>query len=420
MRSCLICILTLLCFICLSGKVVAQNTVICGDAIQLDIEDYKNGEIQWEFSKDSVSWTSIKDGTLPRLTSIITESGYYRAKISNCYSFFYSGIINLHSLKINDQSYSHNYQSIFKIDDIKWCNVPVPQNYIQDQTHPSILYIPQKWNGYNIWLATTPYPNDNFYENPCIYYGEYKDGSLNTNFQPILNNPIDKIAKKEDGFNADTELFLDESTLYCLYKKYLNSDKKQHYVIQTSLDGQYWTNVKDLFNSDLTGWEIVSPAILKYNNKYRIYGAQSTARIDKGVFNNLVVLESNTLKEPNFKIISKPVFSMKGNIEMWHFDLFERNNVLYMVFCGKNTNISGTYLSTYLAYSLDYINFTVFPKPLFSEVYSYRPTAFMDESDRFTLIISTMDPKHKVFSVHGNEIGATTIPFTNLLDLMNE
>jgi hypothetical protein len=397
----------------------AQNTVIYGDSIELSLKDYRNGHIQWQFSKDSIFWTDIKNYTLLKLNYSVKESGYYRACIKTCDSTFFSSVKKIYSLKVIDSLYSKNSQPIFGLNDIRWCNVPVPLNYIQDQTHPSILYIPNKWNNSNIWLATTPYPNDGFYENPSIYFGDYSDSTLNCAFTPIQNNPINIITKRGDGYNADPDLFLDDSILFCIYKQYLASDKKQHYLIQSSLDGQNWTFPKELFNSDFTGWEIVSPAIIKYRNKYRIYGAQTTARIAGGQFFNLVILESNSLTDPKFKIISRPIFAKKGSIEMWHFDLFERNNVLYMVFCGKNTAFSDTYLSTYLAYSLDYTNFYVLPKPLFNDIYSYRPTAFIDENDRLSLIISTMDSKHKIFSHDGNEIGWLSIPFSKLLNLLN-
>jgi len=406
-------------FLLLVLKTSSQNIELAGCPIEITLNGYKAGQIQWQSSEDKTNWADIINQTTPKLNCIINNSGYFRAKITTCDSIYYSGNNYIMSLKINDELYKKNLDPTFKLNEIVWCNVPVPKDYKQSQTHPSIIYCDKNWNGYNIWLATSPYPStDSYFENPCIYYSNYSDHKLNTNFNPIRNNPIDKINIRSEGFNADPEIFLDDSILFCIGKKFLISDKKYHYFLQKSENGQEWTKPKELFNSDLTGCEIVSPSLIKYKNKYRIYGAYSNALKDNGVFKNFVILESNSLENPDFKIISKPTFAKKGNIELWHFDLFEYNNLLYMVLCGKNTSLN--YLSTYLAISFDYENFYIFPKPLFNEIYSYRPTAFIDDIGRFNLIISTMDLKHRIYSFDGNEIGFLSMPFTSLLELLTE
>lgn len=73
-----------------------------------------------------------------------------------------------------------------------WCDLPVPTNYPQQsQTHPSIIYLKQGWNGATHWLGTTPYPKAQVkYENPCIYYADIRNDCIPTQFVPIKNNPI--------------------------------------------------------------------------------------------------------------------------------------------------------------------------------------------------------------------------------------
>ncbi|MDP4201567.1 MAG: hypothetical protein Q8861_02645 [Bacteroidota bacterium] len=403
------------------GHSLGQNIVLSGDTIEIELEGTYRGDIQWQFSKDSINWTNIKDQTSPTLKDVIHEEGYFRAQVSSCVSNYFSKACYIEVININNEDYKKNLEPIFKLNDLKWCNIPVPKGYRQSQTHPSIIYNREGWNGYNVWLATTPYPStDAFYENPCIYYSNYENNILNTNFHSISTNPIDKIDIRGSGYNADPDIFLDGTALYCIEKKQLTSDRKYHYMIQSSLNGQEWTTPKELFNSNLTGCEMVSPAIIKYKNKYRIYGAYSDALKENGIFHNLIILESNSLQNPNFKLINKPEFKLKGSIELWHLDLFEYNNILYMVLCGKNTNFSTTFLSTYLAYSVDYTNFHIFPRPLFSDIYSYRPSAFVDNQGKLNLLISTMDAKHKVFSIDGNEIGYTSSSFSKLIQSLNK
>ena len=87
---------------------------------------------------------------------------------------------------------------IFSKDEMLFCSVPVPpinnhkggefnftdtqiSKYGQSQTHPSIVYVPEGWNGHQYWLVSTPYPNAiGEFENPCIYYADAENGNFIT------------------------------------------------------------------------------------------------------------------------------------------------------------------------------------------------------------------------------------------------
>lgn len=71
-------------------QVNAQNTTMIGDTLQLSIDGYKGGQIQWQFSTDSIKWTDIKGATIEKLNQVFTTSGFFRAKVINLKCEYYS------------------------------------------------------------------------------------------------------------------------------------------------------------------------------------------------------------------------------------------------------------------------------------------------------------------------------------------
>ena len=64
-------------------------------------------------------------------------------------------------------------------------------------THPSIKWFENGWNGYKYWMAVTPYPNGSaFYENPCII----ASNDLVSWVEPTPGvNPLDAVPEIEKG-----------------------------------------------------------------------------------------------------------------------------------------------------------------------------------------------------------------------------
>jgi hypothetical protein len=126
-------------------------------------------------------------------------------------------------------------------------------------------------------------------------------------------------------------------------------------------------------------------------------------------------MEGSSLTKPDFKFLKKGSFVNKDSIhvEPWHIDLFEFENKLYMVFCGRKK--SDPRLYTYLAVSSNYTDFVIYDKPLISVFNTYRPTAYVDKSNMFNLY----------FSVVGNYVGdgsdrAIGLARMNFIDLLKE
>lgn len=66
--------------------ILAQNKECIGSTIEIPLYGYKNGTIQWQFSSNETDWINIENANTELLAHIITETGYFRAKVNygNC------------------------------------------------------------------------------------------------------------------------------------------------------------------------------------------------------------------------------------------------------------------------------------------------------------------------------------------------
>ena len=311
-----------------------------------------------------------------------------------------------------------------------FCSVPVPpidnhkggvfnftdkqiSEYGQSQTHPSIVYVPNGWNGHQYWLASTPYPHAvGVFENACIYYADAENGNPPKVFTPIvgtaqgdytvINNPIVKL-QNNSTTNSDPDLWLDtDNSLMWM----ISRENTYSYAVysQKSTNGQAWTprgdretgylwrkGVGDLVSKP----EFLSPAIVKVGSKIRIYSLSGTGgiyslnyKLNQGLCWGLWVMEGTTLEgSGDFSYVKKASILGKRGIEPWHMDMFvdSRTGYIYMV-CSAKNNLTNT-TDVYLAESTDGWNFYLFSKPLISGGYThYRPTAALRSSDNLLMV----------------------------------
>lgn len=107
-------------------------------------------------------------------------------------------------------------------------------------THPSVQYFPWGWNGYNFWMAYTPYPGTER-ENPVIvasnngYDWETPAGLVN----PISPAPA-------TGYNSDTELvYTNTGTLRCYWRWHTQTSEQNVLRMMESSDGVNWEAAVD-------------------------------------------------------------------------------------------------------------------------------------------------------------------------------
>lgn len=122
-------IIFILMFILISfPSLFAQNTEMIGDTLELNVNGYKEGQIQWQFSNDSVKWSDIVGATNRNMKYKINEKSYFRAKITVGKCIYYTGVspIKAFDFKVVDEKgdsiFSKTSEYIILIPDI--------QNYI--------------------------------------------------------------------------------------------------------------------------------------------------------------------------------------------------------------------------------------------------------------------------------------------------
>ncbi len=318
--------------------------------------------------------------------------------------------------------------SVFKKSDLKFCSVPVPDinahkggtfeftaaqidNYKQSQTHPSIVYVKDGWNGHKYWLATTPYPSaTEVFENPCIYYGdEDAEGNPPVVFHPIsgtasgnytmTSNPIVKV-DNVNAVNSDCDLMLIDNTMWMISRD--NTNKHAVYP-QKSATGQAWTPRSNIVWDDTiqpNGVELLSPSLLKDGDDIKAYCLKSTSgssgfdyENNKGICYGLDILKGTTLEGTgDFAFWKKGILRGNRDLQPWHFDVFkdDATGKFYAVMCASNPYNGSNGLRVYLAESTDGVEFYLYGLPLISHYFYYRPSAFVKDDRTFVMYFSTV------------------------------
>lgn len=138
--------------------------------------------------------------------------------------------------------------------------------------HPSVLYFPEKWNGFHYWMAITPYPegNDDF-EDPNILASN--DASVWV-VPAGLTNPLDD-ASGQPAYNSDTNLALGpDDMLYCFWRFYDQNaaGAQERIYMRKTADGVNWTPKQLVHSMDQADMRLVAPAFIYENNGWTMYG----------------------------------------------------------------------------------------------------------------------------------------------------
>lgn len=148
--------------------------------------------------------------------------------------------------------------------------LPSPYSGIgPEMVHPSVVYIPAGWNGYNYWMAITPYPGANDdYENPCILAS---NDSVTWVAPPGVTNPIVPMpADPVNQYNSDCHLLLnhDGTKLLMIYRLFDNGTEKL--LLLDSSDGVTWTTPQVIYSTNALAQRLVSPSMWWDGSRYVI------------------------------------------------------------------------------------------------------------------------------------------------------
>lgn len=121
-------------------------------------------------------------------------------------------------------------------------------------THPSVVDMGRRWNGYRWWLADTPFNNDDpMLENPSVWGSNDR---VNWTVPHGLSNPL-RMPPGGNGYHSDTQLVWDEANrqMICYWREVSNGGPFLRAMVSTN--GSSWFDQQISPNSMSAG----SPAM---------------------------------------------------------------------------------------------------------------------------------------------------------------
>lgn len=151
------------------------------------------------------------------------------------------------------------------------------------ETHPSVVYIPQGLGGHSYWIACTPYPfgNDD-YENPSIYAS---DDGVHWCVPKNVHNPVSGLPAdvEQGGYYSDPQLVYRSGTLELWFRYFPHKEKGQKesdylnsILRMTTSDGVHWSAPQKLIEQK-TG--LLSPVVLYEKNAYTLWFTDYTGQM---------------------------------------------------------------------------------------------------------------------------------------------
>ena len=206
--------------------------------------------------------------------------------------------------------------------------------------HPAVLYFKDAWNGYKYWMAETPFspkaqPYPDRFECPTIHVSN--DGVNWTHIGKELK-PIDDLTEqevKEFDFFSDPHLVFVDGRMECWYRfTHRRGDKNNYAFVELcrriTTDGVHWSEREmliDLLHSEEGNRfsnMVVSPAILREGDKYRMWYVNSEADIQREVHLSSSSDASSWDDIQHCKLIGH-------TINPWHIDVNYIDGKYYLV-----------------------------------------------------------------------------------------
>ncbi|WP_205328453.1 hypothetical protein [Glycomyces sp. YM15] len=184
-------------------------------------------------------------------------------------------------------------------------------------THPAVVRIPGGWNGYEYWMAHTPYPGSNSaWEDPNI--AASNDG-VNWVVPPGLTNPIDDQPGLPGPYNSDTDLEMGPgNTMYVFWRVVIPDAAQERIKYSTSTDGVNWSAPAEALRSSMTERRPLSPALMYENGRWVMWAIE-IARSP----NRMVYFEGGaTPAKANWSPMQTvSLGAMQNGKEPWHLDV---------------------------------------------------------------------------------------------------
>ena len=336
--------------------------------------------------------------------------------------------------------------AVFSEHDFNLCDIPVPDNYPQSQTHAGVAPI----NGYVI-LTSSPFPSitekvalrylkaiirkvsygrfcklvrGESYENPCLYIS---DAGKPTEFRLMQTRPLMEQPDPYYGypsFNSDPDLFVENETIYVINRMIFrtrltpgrNRDEYmiRHYFIKGILDnGRFkYLSTRLIYESDDLS---VSPCLTKFRNGYIMTNLYTNCYNDGESFEGLRYVSGDTIESVTSRHDWMDISVDTSKYLPWHMSLFVHEEKLYtIVACVKRGEDHRCYQMLGV-FSDGLTKLRIYDTPL-CNYNSYRGSAYVSNDGIFHLYSTTVNEKIRGGkSVDGREVIYASMPFKELL-----
>lgn len=189
-------------------------------------------------------------------------------------------------------------------------------------THPGVVFVPGGWNGYEYWMAHTPYPGSNDANEDPNIAASY-DGI--TWIQPAgAPSPLDD-APGGTNYNSDTDLALGpDGAMYVFWRNYQSGatgiEEKLYY--RKSFDGANWSTKALVLQNNHSVRRLVSPSFIFEDGAWTMYAVDITPAP-----NVAVRLRSATAEPASAWTTPTPIAlgTMQSGKEPWHIKIIRHN-----------------------------------------------------------------------------------------------
>ncbi|MFO7610521.1 MAG: DUF2341 domain-containing protein, partial [Candidatus Krumholzibacteriia bacterium] len=237
------------------------------------------------------------------------------------------------------------YSGFEELVNLTTMNAPVPlvtptYDGSGQVVHPDVVQVPGGWNGYEYWMAMTPYPNSNDdYENPSVLASH---DNLTWVVPPGVTNPL---APEPPGHNDDTDMLLVDGQMIIYYNE-TNSDGNTYLKRLASTDGVSWGTAQTVIT---TPNYIMSPAVIHDGTQYIMWYVHSPG----GCTSSYQNFYRRTSADGIAWGPAEPVTIEQPGRIPWHFDVQDTGDGLVMLFISYPVGSGCTNTQLYHATSAD-------------------------------------------------------------------
>jgi hypothetical protein len=216
--------------------------------------------------------------------------------------------------------------------------------------HPDIAYFPDKWNGYNYWMAMTPFTySNNQSEDPSIVVS---DNGLTWEVPPGLTNPL--IVAPPAGHNADPAIVYndDANELWVYFMRYWKTPNQVKLALMKSGDGVNWTEPEYLLTWNLSSSDNErSYSIIKQGSDWHYWGQSNDAP-------HKIYYRYSTDGE-NWSETTSVTFSLPPSLAPWHLSVIyvPTKSEYWMLFTAPGGAIGS---ALFFAKSTDMLHWTLY------------------------------------------------------------